>query len=108
MTISSGFTVWSVQLASTPPALKTQSHRFSVSTPHFLGTPSAGPIHSSNGVLIVPCKNALVAIAAATGASLWSTSIVPANQIGGIAMMGAEGGGVRVAMTGIKYKTTNL
>ena len=59
----------------------------------FPGTPTAGPVQSSNGALVVPCKSALVVLAAATGGRLWSTSIVPANQVGGAAFVQAENGG---------------
>lgn len=65
----------------------------------FSGAPTAGPVQSSNGALVVPCKNALVVLAAATGARLWSTSIVPANQVGGAAFIEAENGGVKIVLT---------
>ena len=65
----------------------------------FPGTPTAGPVQSSNGALVVPCKSALVVLAAATGGRLWSTSIVPANQVGGAAFVEAENGGVKIVLT---------
>lgn len=57
-------------------------------------------MQSSSGALIVPCKSALVVLAGATGSSLWSTTIAPSNQIGGVAVFAGAGvGGVRIVLT---------
>jgi hypothetical protein len=115
MTISSGFTVWSVQLASTPQLPR--HHRyfyfpdttaisisptpplFPAHAPLLSGAPTSGPVQSSNGALVVPCKNAVEVINSASGSSAWSTSIAPANQVGGVAVVEAEGGGATIVMT---------
>jgi hypothetical protein len=64
-----------------------------------LASPTAGPIQSLNGALVIPCTNALVVLAAATGSSYWSTSIAPSNQIGGVAIVSGHLGEMRVVMT---------
>jgi hypothetical protein len=106
MTISSGFTVWTAQLASTPPpvALNVAVSRFYFLRFHAacLGAPTSGPVQSASGALVMPCKSALVVLAGATGSNLWSTSITPANQNGGVAIVGAAGGAagtVRIVLT---------
>ena len=102
MTVSSGFAVWTAQLTSASKRWKHQ--RFSVLFRAFhavfSGLPISGPVQSSSGALVLPCKSSLVVLAGANGSSLWSTVIAPTNQIGGVAIVGGgAAGAARIVLT---------
>jgi hypothetical protein len=84
---------------ATPVSISPTLPLFPAHAPLFSGPPASGPVLSSNGALVVPCKNAVEVINSATGSSAWSTSIAPANQVGGVAVVEAEGGGATIVMT---------